>query len=184
MVKHTQTIRPNCLSVFDHFMGLALKELRVTTTACQLYWQSGLKQQKSPIFFQKKQLNPFTSIVRILRLLFQKADKNQGIFQLQLFDAYDSRTREAALFQNIFNFFTFLPKFSNDLFFCALFVPFSSKIASMPLLSRIGPENIFVVIFLSLFCGDYQTNDYSNVLYQNVLMQASILNYSGQMDRV
>ena len=29
MVKHTQTIRPkkpmNCLSVFDHFVGLALK---------------------------------------------------------------------------------------------------------------------------------------------------------------
>ena len=31
MVKHTQTIRrqqpPNCLSVFDHFVGLALKGL-------------------------------------------------------------------------------------------------------------------------------------------------------------
>ena len=31
MVKHTQTIRlqqpTNCLSVFDHFVGLALKEL-------------------------------------------------------------------------------------------------------------------------------------------------------------
>ena len=31
MVKHTQTIRPqkptNCLSVFDHFAGLALKGL-------------------------------------------------------------------------------------------------------------------------------------------------------------
>ena len=31
MVKHTQTIRPllptNCLSVFDHFVGLTLKEL-------------------------------------------------------------------------------------------------------------------------------------------------------------
>ena len=33
MVKHTQTIRrllpTNCLSVFDHFMGLALKGLRI-----------------------------------------------------------------------------------------------------------------------------------------------------------
>ena len=33
MVKHTQTIRPqkptNCLSVFNHFMGLALKGLRL-----------------------------------------------------------------------------------------------------------------------------------------------------------
>ena len=34
MVKHTQTIRcllpANCLSVFDHFVGLALKVLKVT----------------------------------------------------------------------------------------------------------------------------------------------------------
>ena len=33
MVKHTQTIRrqqlTNCLSVFDHFEGLALKSLRI-----------------------------------------------------------------------------------------------------------------------------------------------------------
>ena len=25
MIKHTQTIRTNCLSVFDHFVGLVLK---------------------------------------------------------------------------------------------------------------------------------------------------------------
>ena len=35
MVKHTPTIRPqeptNCLSVFDHFVGLALKELNGET---------------------------------------------------------------------------------------------------------------------------------------------------------
>ena len=35
MVKHTQTIRRllprNCLSVFDHFVGLALKGLRKNT---------------------------------------------------------------------------------------------------------------------------------------------------------
>ena len=34
MIKHTQTIRrlllTNCLSVFDHFVGLALKELTAT----------------------------------------------------------------------------------------------------------------------------------------------------------
>ena len=33
MVNHTQTIRPemstNCLSVFDHFVGLALKGLKL-----------------------------------------------------------------------------------------------------------------------------------------------------------
>ena len=29
MVKHTQAIQPtNCLSVFDHFVGLALKDLK------------------------------------------------------------------------------------------------------------------------------------------------------------
>ena len=28
MVKHTQAIRMNCLSVFDHFVGLALKGFR------------------------------------------------------------------------------------------------------------------------------------------------------------
>ena len=42
----------------------------------------------------------------------------QGIFQL--FHACDSRTHEAALFQNIFKFCTFLPKFSNILPFFAL----------------------------------------------------------------
>ena len=35
MVKHTQTIRwllpTNCLSVFDYFVGLALKELYINT---------------------------------------------------------------------------------------------------------------------------------------------------------
>ena len=36
MVKYTQTIRrqqsTSCLSVFDHFVGLALKGLRLTTS--------------------------------------------------------------------------------------------------------------------------------------------------------
>ena len=36
MAKHTETIRPllatNCLSVFDHFVGLALKGLIVSIT--------------------------------------------------------------------------------------------------------------------------------------------------------
>ena len=35
MVKHTQTIRrhflTNCLSVFDHFMGLMIKELTINS---------------------------------------------------------------------------------------------------------------------------------------------------------
>ena len=29
MVKHTQTMSANCLSVLDHFVGLALKELKL-----------------------------------------------------------------------------------------------------------------------------------------------------------
>ena len=44
----------------------------------------------------------------------------QGIFQL--FHACDSRTLEAGLFQSIFKFCTFLPKFSNILPFFALFL--------------------------------------------------------------
>ena len=39
MVKHTQT---NCLSVFDHFVGLALKELtnnNLITSLCSVYIQ-------------------------------------------------------------------------------------------------------------------------------------------------
>ena len=42
----------------------------------------------------------------------------QGLFQQ--FVACDYRTQSPALFQNIFKFFTFLPKFSNILPFFAL----------------------------------------------------------------
>ena len=42
MVKHTQTIRrllpTNCLSVFDHFVGLALKELKSLQTLTLKQW--------------------------------------------------------------------------------------------------------------------------------------------------
>ena len=48
----------------------------------------------------------------------------QGIFYL--FHACHSRTHEAALFQNIFKFCTFLPKFSN------IFCPFSEKSHECP----------------------------------------------------
>ena len=49
----------------------------------------------------------------------------EGIFYL--FHACDIRTHEAALFQNIFKFCTFLPKFSNILPFFAFFWPFPEK---------------------------------------------------------
>ena len=49
----------------------------------------------------------------------------QGI--CQLLHACDSRTHEAALFQNIFKFCTFLPKSSNILPSFALFFPFSER---------------------------------------------------------
>ena len=55
MVKHNQTIRPhqptNCLSVFDHFVGLVLKEL---TTA------NGERIQNH---VDKERLNPLTTNV-------------------------------------------------------------------------------------------------------------------------
>ena len=48
MVKHTQTIRllfpTNCLSVFDHFVGLALRGLRKT---CQTYMPINTKTKIS-----------------------------------------------------------------------------------------------------------------------------------------
>ena len=44
MVKHTQTIRrqepTNCLSVFDHFVGLALQGLKWFNNFIKLYWYS------------------------------------------------------------------------------------------------------------------------------------------------
>ena len=46
----------------------------------------------------------------------------------------DSYTHKAVVFQNIFKFCTFLPKFSNILPFFTLFCPFSEKIACMLLL--------------------------------------------------
>ena len=42
MVKHIQTIRwvfpTNCLSVFDHFVGLALKGLKIDTFSADKYF--------------------------------------------------------------------------------------------------------------------------------------------------
>ena len=53
MVKHTQTICPqqptNCLSVFDHFGGLALKELKISFLKKHLrlpYSKSTIKNAK------------------------------------------------------------------------------------------------------------------------------------------
>ena len=52
MVKHTQTIRrqkpTNCLSVFDHFVGLALKGLRLTHDPFRQLTHSGQIQFYTP----------------------------------------------------------------------------------------------------------------------------------------
>ena len=45
------------------------------------------------------------------------------------------------LFQNIFRFCTFLFKFSNILTIFNIYLPFFFKIAPMPMLSRIDPDN-------------------------------------------
>ena len=55
MVKHTQAIRQllptNCFSVFDHFVGLAFKELKKTKTLLKLnentYQQKNFKEFRS-----------------------------------------------------------------------------------------------------------------------------------------
>ena len=55
MVKHTQTIRrklpTNCLSVFDHFVGLALKGLRKDTKLSKVRLSMGDVKWSS--FFSK-----------------------------------------------------------------------------------------------------------------------------------
>ena len=69
-------------------------------------------------------------------------NNDQGLFQQ--FIACNYRTQSPALFQNIFQIYTFLAKFSNLLpfltIFC-LFLPFFRKITCLPLLSRIGPDD-------------------------------------------
>ena len=64
---------------------------------------------------------------------------------------------EAALFQNVFKFCTFLPKFSDILAFFALFLPVFWKIAHKPLHSRIAPgdmkQNTDVVSFIAFECN-------------------------------
>ena len=54
MVKHTQTFRgqqlTNCLSVFDHFLGLALKGLNIRQKPCEIFHQkSGWQQIYRPL---------------------------------------------------------------------------------------------------------------------------------------
>ena len=59
MVKHTQTIRrllpPNCLSVFDHLVGLALKGLIRTTKTlmrlCVFLFFEGWQPQNVVVMF-------------------------------------------------------------------------------------------------------------------------------------
>ena len=59
MVKHTQTFRwqqpTNCLSVFDHFLGLALKSIKICYVDCYFLSKSHILQLLQPtnnIFFQ------------------------------------------------------------------------------------------------------------------------------------
>ena len=69
MVKHTQTIRrqqpTNCLSVFDHFVGLALKgwfRINYTITIIQTLTKRILttRSSRSEVFCKKGVLKNFT----------------------------------------------------------------------------------------------------------------------------
>ena len=63
MVKHTQTIRrqepTNCLSVFDHFVGLALNGLRAAFGASKIHERRFLNQTHPTAvsLFQNKRKN-------------------------------------------------------------------------------------------------------------------------------
>ena len=60
-VKHTQTIRwqkpTNCLSVFDHFVGLALKGLKLCYMCKRKFFSFSTILQKNVILSNKCQLS-------------------------------------------------------------------------------------------------------------------------------
>ena len=75
MVKHIQTIRrqkpTNCLSVFDHFVGLALKGLSVITFINVQLWQLGPETRlklspKMGVLKVKKWCHPAKKIDKLL----------------------------------------------------------------------------------------------------------------------
>ena len=78
---------------------------------------------------------------------------------------------EAAPFPYIFKFCTFLPKFSNILPFHVFFLPFFWKITRMPVISRIGPENGYIVSadhLVVMICFLWEYNK-SAILEYNVI---------------
>ena len=132
MVKHTQTIRPNCLSVFDHFMGLALKGLRVTTTACQIsYWQSGLKQQKSPIFFFRRNGSTHSLLSSECCDCFFKKLIKIRVYSSCLMHTIVARVR-LPFFKIFSNFLHFCPSFQMICPFVPFLCPFLQKSHACP----------------------------------------------------
>ena len=83
----------------------------------------------------------------------------QGLFQQ--FIACDNRTQSPALFQNIFKFCTFLPKFSNIFPFLTIFFPLFLKncthaltFQNRPCLCKMISANVFVVFLQFLGCQE------------------------------
>ena len=78
MVKHTEAIRQhlptNCFSVFDHFVGLALKELRislvnVTKSAGLVIFSEEILKLHFFFFCSVYLINPFRTNISIIALL-------------------------------------------------------------------------------------------------------------------
>ena len=81
MIKHTQTIRRkklmDCLSVFDHFVGLSLKGLNSMTAKLQ-HRVSGFQLSKIPFL-------SFRAFMKALRSIPKRGVK---LFQILLFHLY------------------------------------------------------------------------------------------------
>ena len=78
MVKHTQTIRRvlpvNCLSVFDHLVGLAFKGLRTATLICfkwfdMHYGVNQAHQNSALLHFEHVDLTQYFSVFQELHML-------------------------------------------------------------------------------------------------------------------
>ena len=97
MVKHTQTIRrqqpKNCLSVFDHFVGLVLKGLRLVTAQGKGFAKIAFSIITSGITFYlacfhlessfKDQLTQFWAMFP-----FYTSSKHQKTFDIKFFRKY------------------------------------------------------------------------------------------------
>ena len=113
-----------------------------------LFYKCGAKVSKKGLYFV------FCNIEVIKEGLFKQ------------FIACNYCMQSSALFKDIFKFCIFLPKFSSILPFFNILLPFFWKMATMPLLSRIGPVKGAKVVQckisnLGKWSSDWTKNNFS-----------------------